>query len=270
MTKPVELIFEAGFCYNVRNQRQERADFMRKTLMWLIFVSLIFAGCANKMPVESELSGTGSEDSMSSEETSSGDNISSGDTSGIVLSSQDFVSSELPSSVATSSDNPVSSKVPSVPLPSTQPSSTLPSQSSSQPPSEPPSKTTGNNQLLEKHNLEIEVHAWNDYMPMVVASGETPPPFPRPHFIVRFTAISDNGVPDNISVFAKITSGESTTDFVLNCDGNSPQYNFETFRVGNGQSINMGTSERLTAEVAFVIGDEKQTLTFYPTVTASH
>lgn len=105
-------------------------------------------------------------------------------------------------------------------------------------------------------------------MPISVAPGETPPPSPRPHFIVRFTSTQNKNIP-SINVWAKITSGNNTLDVKLTCDRNSPQYNFETFRAGAAQGLKL-ESEKLTAVVTFVIGDEKQTLTFYPTVEATH
>jgi len=119
-----------------------------------------------------------------------------------------------------------------------------------------------NNELLEKYNLKMDVHAWNDYMPPI-AMGR-----PRPHFVVRFTAISKNTkVPNNISVSAKITSVKRTIDVKLDADNG-----LETFRpkAEDRQLLQMETGEKLTAVVTFVIGNEKQTLTFYPIVEATH
>ena len=126
----------------------------------------------------------------------------------------------------------------------------------------PSSDTIENNDLLEKYNLEISVYAWNDYMP-----GFTPRP--NPHLNVIFKSTSDKSIP-NINVWAKITSGKNTLDTMLTCDGNSPKNNFETFRAGSAQGLKMDTGETLTVVVTFEIGNEKQTLTFYPVVIATH
>lgn len=238
---------------------------MKKTLLCLIFICLMLGGCANKMPVALKTADIENTDTVLSEDISSENNVNSEeDVSTITPSSiQNSVSNKSSSSVASSSNKSSSSKSPS--LSDNSVSSGTPS---SETPSAPPSGTIENSELLKKHNLEISVYAWNDYMPYMVAPGETPPPSPRPHFIVRFTSTQSKNIP-TINVWAKITSGKNTLDIMLTCDGNSPEYNFETFRAGTAQGLKL-ESETLTAIVTFVIGDEKQTLTFNPTVETTH
>jgi len=122
-----------------------------------------------------------------------------------------------------------------------------------------------NNKLLEKYNLKISVYAYNDYMPYIVAPGKTPPPYPYPYFAVQFTLTQGKNIP-NITVWAKITGVKNTLDIMLTCDGSCLEYNFETFYAGPAQGLEMETGETLTAVITFVIGNEKQTMTFYPVV----
>ena len=120
--------------------------------------------------------------------------------------------------------------------------------------------------LLQKHNLFMEVHAWNDYMPTFDLSGE-PVTLPRPHLIVAFTSTTNGAIP-SMSVSAKITGTKTTINVPLTADNDPDAGSYQTFRprMADLQLLEMKGGETLTAEITITIGGEFQTLTFQPVV----
>ena len=117
-----------------------------------------------------------------------------------------------------------------------------------------------NNKLLEKHDLKIEVHAWNNYMP----SDFDPGMDHRSNFVVAVTSLTNTDLPD-ITVSAKISSAKKTINVRLIADSTEDNFH-KLYRVKNANKIGMADGETFTAVITIYIGKEKQTMTFDPVV----
>jgi hypothetical protein len=124
--------------------------------------------------------------------------------------------------------------------------------------------------LLTKYKLSVNAHAWNDYMPHLVASGETTPTYPKSNFYIHVKS-TNHDLP-NINIKATITKTAKVLNFPLTADPIerfSNSHCEQRFFATDASLISMEDGETLDVSLLITINGEQETINSTITVAVS-